>query len=392
MAGIVVAAAGLFLLHGATTSFGKGELLTLGCAFFFAVHIVLLADFAPRHDPVRLNAVQLTVVGAGCLVPGFFTGGYDFPVSVWLAAFYTGVAASAVAFGCMVWAQRRVGPSRTALLLMLEPVFAAVVGTIAGEHLGLVGATGAALILAGILRGPGGDQTPVNSTMLAGPMADPTAPRPAFAPWDRRELPGLFDVEETARRVGNYKWVEMRLFEALGGWVATVPELDVKMRLGTHCYKHAWHADLWNKRLPELREMNPERLTQPANDDMVAFMDAVTEPEAPDQTIEKLVGVYRVLIPHKIAAYTYHLNNTSTITDAPTIRSLKFILNDELEDWTDGEMMLQSLIRTPEEVERAATRARELEKLIVEAGGIAGPGTLGEAEPEAEPATDGQAS
>ena len=193
-------------------------------------------------------------------------------------------------------------------------------------------------------------------------------------------MPGLFSVEESARRVGNYKWVEMRLFEALGGWVATVPEMDVKIRLGTHCYKHAWHAELWHKRLPELREMNPDRLTEPANDAMVAFMDAVTEPEAPDQTIEKLTGVYRVLIPRKIAAYTYHLNVTSTITDAPTIRSLKFILTDEYDDWRDGEMMLQSLIRTPEDAERAAARARRLEALMVEAGGIAGPGTLGESE------------
>jgi hypothetical protein len=217
-------------------------------------------------------------------------------------------------------------------------------------------------------------------------MADPKKPRPAFAPWDRRELPGAFSVEETARRVGHYKWVEMRLFEALGGWVATVPELDVKMRLGTHTYKHAWHADLFNKRLPELREMNTERLTTPANEHIEAFFQALTEPEGPDQTIEKLVGVYRVLIPHKIAAYTYHLNATSTITDAPTIRWLKFILIDEMDDWRDGEMMLQALIRTPSEVERAATRARELEALMVEAGGIAGPGTLG----EPEPATDGQ--
>ena len=69
-------------------------------------------------------------------------------------------------------------------------------------------------------------------------------------------------MAESARRVGNYKWVEMKMFEALGGWVATVPELDVKMRLGTHCYKHAWHAELWHKRLPELREMNPDRLTR----------------------------------------------------------------------------------------------------------------------------------
>ena len=94
-------------------------------------------------------------------------------------------------------------------------------------------------------------------------------PRAAFAPWDRRQLPGLFDVEESARRVGHYKWVEMRLFEVLGGWVATVPELDIKMRLGTHCYHHAWHSELWHKRLPELREMNPDRLCVPPNDALV---------------------------------------------------------------------------------------------------------------------------
>jgi hypothetical protein len=208
-------------------------------------------------------------------------------------------------------------------------------------------------------------------------MADPFKARPPFAPWDRRELPGLFDVEESARRIGNYKWAEMKLFEALGGWVATVPELDVKMRLGTHCYKHAWHAELWHKRLPELREMNPDRLTKPPNDAFVRFVDALTEPEAPELTIEKLVGVYRVLIPRFVAAYTFHLNATSRITDAPTIRSLQFVLQDEVEDWRDGEMMIQSLIGTPDELRRAATRQASLEALMVAAGGIAGPGSLG---------------
>jgi hypothetical protein len=210
------------------------------------------------------------------------------------------------------------------------------------------------------------------------PMSEPTKPRAPFAPWDRRELPGLFTVQETARRVGNYKWAEMRLFEVLGGWVATVPELDVKLVLGRHTYHHAWHAELWHKRLPELREMNTDRLTVPPNDEFVTFMDAVREPEAPDQTIEKLTGVYRVLIPRFISVYTYHLNSTSTITDAPTIRSLKFALQDEFEDWRDGEMLLQSLIDTPEKVERAGRRQVELETLYLASGGISGPGSLGE--------------
>ena len=71
------------------------------------------------------------------------------------------------------------------------------------------------------------------------PTDVPSTARAPFAPWDRRDLPGSFDVVETARRVGHYKWTEMKLFEALGGWIATIPELDVKMRLGTHCYHHA---------------------------------------------------------------------------------------------------------------------------------------------------------
>jgi hypothetical protein len=209
-------------------------------------------------------------------------------------------------------------------------------------------------------------------------LADPKKPRLPFAPWDRRELPGIFTVEESARRVGHYKWIEMRLFEVLGGWVATVPELDVKLRLGTHCYHHAWHSELWHKRLPELREMNPDRLTVPPNDELVAFVDAMTEPEGPGLTIEKLVGAYRVLIPAKIAAYTYHRNNTSTITDAPTIRSLDFALADEFNDWRDGEMMLQSLIQSEAELDRAIAHQAALQKLMLAAGGIAGPGTIGD--------------
>jgi len=190
-------------------------------------------------------------------------------------------------------------------------------------------------------------------------------------------LPGLFDVDETAKRIGHYKWVEIKLFEAFGGWVATVPELDVKLRLGTHCYHHAWHADLFDKRLPELREMQTERLTVPPNDHMVEFFESMTEPEAAHMTIEKLVGVYRVLIPHKIAAYTYHRNATSEITDMPTVRILDFILQDEFSDWREGEMLIQSMIESPEELERAMSHQTKLEKIMLEAGGIAGPGSIG---------------
>ena len=49
-----------------------------------------------------------------------------------------------------------------------------------------------------------------------------------------------------------------------------------------------------------------------------------------------------------------------------------------VETWRDGEMLLQSLIDSPEKVERAGRRQMELEKLYMASGGIAGPGSLGE--------------
>jgi hypothetical protein len=88
-------------------------------------------------------------------------------------------------------------------------------------------------------------------------------------------------------------------------------------------------------------------------------------------------------LPHLIAAYTYHLNNTSQITDAPTIRSINFCLQDDMEEWREGEMIIQSLIETPEEVERAAAHQAKLNKLMLAAGGAVGPGSIGSFELDA---------
>jgi len=152
LVGVALALLGLWLLtEGAGIGLGRGEALTVGCALAFAVHILVL-DRTAGVDIMRLNAVQFGVVALALAVPGALAGGgYDFPASAWIAALYTGVVVNAVAFGLQVWGQRRVSPSRTALVLMLEPVFAAVLGYADGERLGAAGAIGAGLILAGIL-------------------------------------------------------------------------------------------------------------------------------------------------------------------------------------------------------------------------------------------------
>lgn len=198
--------------------------------------------------------------------------------------------------------------------------------------------------------------------------------RPA---WVRPEFPSVFSVDETARRAGNYKWLEMRLFETMGGWVALAPELEVKVMMGNHCYHHAFHAEMWHKRLPQLREMNPERLTAAPNPAMDHFVTQMSQPLEAGSSIEWLVGMYRVLLPSLIGAYTYHLNNTSSMTDGPTMRVLELCLNDDMTEWREGEMLLQSLLIDDSSIDLATSRQADLMKLLRGAGGVTGPGSSG---------------
>jgi drug/metabolite transporter (DMT)-like permease len=144
LAGIAVAVVGLVLLTdpggaGSSHGFGRGEVLTLGCAVAFAAHVVILGETAHRHDPIRLAAIQVSVVGAACALPGLWLGGYRFPAPA--------LAATALAFLLQVTGQRTVPPARAALLLLLEPVFAGIVAAARGERLSAAQLAGAALIL-----------------------------------------------------------------------------------------------------------------------------------------------------------------------------------------------------------------------------------------------------
>jgi len=177
-------------------------------------------------------------------------------------------------------------------------------------------------------------------------------------------------LAESAERLGHYAWVEARLFEILGGWVPEVPELDAKLLLGSQSHHHAWHAELWVRRLPVLAGIDHDDLTVAANDELTAFMHELAEPVT---SVEKLAGVYRVMLPHLVATYGAHLERTSMVTDAPTVRALNLVLADETEDWRQGELVVQSLLQTPESVNRAAAHHRRLEGLLTVAGGITGP-------------------
>jgi drug/metabolite transporter (DMT)-like permease len=155
-AGAVVAFAGLTLLtagDGLDGSFGLGDCLTLGCAAASALHIVLVGRWAAAVDPLRFTAVQLGVVTA-LAAAGVLVAGEARPAATptYLAVSVgMGVVATAGALAAVMWAQRTVPPTRVGLILATEPVWAGVVGALAGEPMTAAVIGGAALIVLGVV-------------------------------------------------------------------------------------------------------------------------------------------------------------------------------------------------------------------------------------------------
>lgn len=195
--------------------------------------------------------------------------------------------------------------------------------------------------------------------------------RPHFAPWDEREWPRLLSAEEGARRVRVFRQVEQRLAQLLEEWGGTVSEPHLQTSLKRHARHADWHAKLLAESLGDSDGNDSD------DNDVASFLDAIASPKGDNETIEFLTGVYRVLIPRMITAYTYYQRAIGTEDSDADWRWLDMILKDHFDAIRDGELSLQSILSGDADVERSATRKAELESQMVKTGGIAGPDSLG---------------
>jgi hypothetical protein len=183
-------------------------------------------------------------------------------------------------------------------------------------------------------------------------------------------LAGPFSVEASARRIRHYRYAEERMMRALGGWIALTPELPAKLLFGRHVWDCAQHADAWGRRLPELRA--PAQQSEPPNAGMVAFMDRLESRERPEETIERITGVYRVLKPHLIATYERHLAAANPVYEPPTLRILERCRSEERRHVAAGTTVLARLIRDEAGRRRAEAWERSLLEALAAAAGVAG--------------------
>ena len=200
------------------------------------------------------------------------------------------------------------------------------------------------------------------------------APYSAFdIPADLRELHGRYDVEATALKVRNFRYAEEWMMMMLGGWVATIPEIPVKTGLGKIIWQTAQAADELGKRLPELRcGRKALEASEAANSAFADLIQAIAEPESPDLTIEKLSGVFDVLIPHLVEVYELHNRETDPICDAPTMEILADITRRKREHIQWGQEVLDALCETDALKQRRRDRADHIASLLKASGGVTG--------------------
>jgi drug/metabolite transporter (DMT)-like permease len=129
---VLLAMVGLAILSLRGFTLGYGELLTVIAALLYARHIVALGHISTPQTAMGLSLVQLIVITLICGVAAWVPtssspAGLQLPDNNhdWLIVLYLALIASALTMVLQTWAQAHIEPSRAAVIMAMEPVWAA---------------------------------------------------------------------------------------------------------------------------------------------------------------------------------------------------------------------------------------------------------------------------
>jgi len=150
---VALATAGLGVLTLDGFAVGYGEALTLVASLIYALHIVGLGAWSTPGEALGMSVVQLLVIAVVCLL-ATAPDGVVLPASGrdWASVVYMALVAGALALLAQTWAQAHLAPTRTAIIMSTEPVFAAFFAVLlGGEGLTARMLIGGAMVLAAML-------------------------------------------------------------------------------------------------------------------------------------------------------------------------------------------------------------------------------------------------
>jgi drug/metabolite transporter (DMT)-like permease len=129
--GLAMAGLGVLTLSG--FSVGYGEALIFVSAMLYALHIVGLGAWSDAQEALGMATVQLIVSAVMCTA-ATAPNGIVFPASVadWASVLYMALFAGAGALIGQTWAQAHLPATRAAIIMSMEPVFAALFAVMFG--------------------------------------------------------------------------------------------------------------------------------------------------------------------------------------------------------------------------------------------------------------------
>ncbi|WP_322919516.1 DMT family transporter [Nocardioides renjunii] len=152
-AAVVLATVGLGVLALDGFSIGYGELITLTSAVLYALHIVGLGAWSRPQDALGMTILQMVVIATVCTVATAHDG-IVLPdrTSDWLSVLYMAVVVAALGLFAQTWAQAHLPPTRSAILMSMEPVFASFFAVwLGGESLTTRLLLGGSMVLVAML-------------------------------------------------------------------------------------------------------------------------------------------------------------------------------------------------------------------------------------------------
>lgn len=137
--GVILGVIGMYLLCvGSSASFniGTGELLAIGCALAYAVHILAIDKFGQNIDSIVLSCGQFFVTGfISCILMFIFEKpSLESILNAAVPILYSGVLSSGVGFTVQIVGQKYTDPTIAAMLMCLESVFAVLFAFIMPPH------------------------------------------------------------------------------------------------------------------------------------------------------------------------------------------------------------------------------------------------------------------
>ncbi|HEY0828604.1 MAG TPA: hypothetical protein VGE40_10945 [Bacilli bacterium] len=177
-----------------------------------------------------------------------------------------------------------------------------------------------------------------------------------------------YSVDRNVELLKRYNYVVTQTFFILSAHIPRTPEWEVKCAISYHLWLDSEHSTSLRKRVSEMRNP-PLHLDKIPDEPLFIWLDEAIRAA---NTLELLVGIYRVIRPEIIRSLKKHIAETNPLVDLPTCRILASVTAEEESMFHWGEQAIAALIHSEEDQLAADRWESHLRSFLLAAGGMPG--------------------